>query len=145
MFTGHLYIFFWKISIQIVCPFFFFFFAILPNLLILVSWPGIEPRPSSVKVQSPNLWTAREFPLFFFFFHATFLITELLLITEFSVYSQYKSYVISMLCKYFFFSQRPAFCFLTVSFEEQKVFNFVEADLINWFVPSVSLQLICLM
>ena len=29
---------------------------------ILVPQPGIEPRPSAVKAQSPNHWTAREFP-----------------------------------------------------------------------------------
>ena len=29
---------------------------------ILVPWPGIEPRPSVVGVQSPNHWIAREFP-----------------------------------------------------------------------------------
>ena len=28
---------------------------------ILVPWPGIEPRPSAVKAQSPNHWTTREF------------------------------------------------------------------------------------
>ena len=30
---------------------------------ILVPWPRIEPRPSALKVQSPNLWTTREFPV----------------------------------------------------------------------------------
>ena len=29
---------------------------------ILVPQPGIEPTPSAVKVQSPNHWTAKEFP-----------------------------------------------------------------------------------
>ena len=29
---------------------------------ILVSQPGIEPGPLAVKAQSPNHWTAREFP-----------------------------------------------------------------------------------
>ena len=29
---------------------------------ILVPLPGIEPRPSAVKAQSPNHWTTREFP-----------------------------------------------------------------------------------
>ena len=29
---------------------------------ILVPSPGIEPRPSAVKAQSPNHWTARELP-----------------------------------------------------------------------------------
>ena len=28
---------------------------------ILVPRPGVEPRPSAVKAQSPNHWTAREF------------------------------------------------------------------------------------
>ena len=31
---------------------------------ILVLWPGTRPRSSAVKVQSPNHWTTREFPLF---------------------------------------------------------------------------------
>ena len=30
--------------------------------VLLVPLPGIEPVPSAVKAQSPNLWTAREFP-----------------------------------------------------------------------------------
>ena len=30
--------------------------------VLLVPRPGIEPVPSAVKAQSPNLWTAREFP-----------------------------------------------------------------------------------
>ena len=30
---------------------------------ILVPRPGIEPRPSAVRAQSPNHWTTREFPL----------------------------------------------------------------------------------
>ena len=29
---------------------------------ILVPRPGIEPRPSAMKVRSANHWTAREFP-----------------------------------------------------------------------------------
>ena len=29
---------------------------------ILVLWPGIKPRLSAVEIQSPNHWTAREFP-----------------------------------------------------------------------------------
>ena len=32
---------------------------------ILVPRPGIEPGPSAVKAQSPNHWTAREFPKYF--------------------------------------------------------------------------------
>ena len=30
---------------------------------ILVPWPAIELGPSALRVWSPNLWTAREFPL----------------------------------------------------------------------------------
>ena len=30
---------------------------------ILVSRPGIEPGPPAVRAQSPNHWTAREFPI----------------------------------------------------------------------------------
>ena len=33
---------------------------------ILVPQPGIKPEPSAVKVQNPNHWTAREFPLTIF-------------------------------------------------------------------------------
>ena len=29
---------------------------------ILVPRPGIEPQPPAVEAQSPNQWTAREFP-----------------------------------------------------------------------------------
>ena len=32
---------------------------------ILVPQPGIEPRPFGMKAQSPNHWTAREFPYLF--------------------------------------------------------------------------------
>ena len=42
------------------------FFFFLPYCLtrgILVPQPGTEPRPSAVKVQSPNHWTARGLPL----------------------------------------------------------------------------------
>ena len=41
---------------------FFFFFGHTPQLAILVPRPGIEPGPLVVKAQSPNHWTAREFP-----------------------------------------------------------------------------------
>ena len=34
----------------------------------LVPQPEIEPRPSAVRVQSPNHWTAREFPQQIFFY-----------------------------------------------------------------------------
>ena len=30
---------------------------------ILVPQPGIEPRPSAVRAQSPNYWTTRELPI----------------------------------------------------------------------------------
>ena len=33
---------------------------------ILFAWTGIEFRPLSVKVQSPNHWTTREFPTYYF-------------------------------------------------------------------------------
>ena len=33
---------------------------------ILVPRPGIEPRPSVVRAQSPNRWTEREFPGYLF-------------------------------------------------------------------------------
>ena len=41
---------------------FFFFWPRQVACGILVLQPGIEPMPSAVKVQSPNHWTAREFP-----------------------------------------------------------------------------------
>ena len=44
---------------------FFFFFFFLPRCVaygILVPRPGIEPKPTEVKVPSPHHWTAREFP-----------------------------------------------------------------------------------
>ena len=37
-----------------------FFFFLAAACRILVSRPGIEPRPSAAKVWSPNHWTARE-------------------------------------------------------------------------------------
>ena len=53
-------------------PFFFFSSSSSPCHVacgILVPQPGIEPWPLTVKVPSPNHWTAREFPpLLFFFF-----------------------------------------------------------------------------
>ena len=44
----------------------FFFFSWLGHAAygILVSQPGIEPRPSAVRTQSPNRWTTREVPDF---------------------------------------------------------------------------------
>ena len=35
---------------------------------ILVPLSGIEPGPSAVRAQSPNHWTAREFPIALVFF-----------------------------------------------------------------------------
>ena len=48
--------------------FLFFFLPCRTSCRILVPQPGIEPRPSAVKAwsPSPNHWTAREFPSFFF-------------------------------------------------------------------------------
>ena len=40
----------------------FLFFGCLVACRFLVPWQAIEPRSSAVKVQSPNHWTAREFP-----------------------------------------------------------------------------------
>ena len=48
---------------------FFFFWPCHVACRILVPWPGIEPP--AVKVPSPNYWTARECPHFFFFFFLT--------------------------------------------------------------------------
>ena len=57
-------------NIILVCLFdcLFVFWLCLVACRILVPQPGIEPRPSAVKAQSPNHWTAREFPSFYFFF-----------------------------------------------------------------------------
>ena len=41
---------------------FFLFWSHLMACGILVPWSGIEPAPSAVNTQSPNHWTAREFP-----------------------------------------------------------------------------------
>ena len=41
---------------------FIYFFLLCMACGILVPQPGIEPVPSTVKVWSPNHWTAREFP-----------------------------------------------------------------------------------
>ena len=46
----------------------FFFFDCAVRLAgILIPRPGIEPMPPAVEAQSPNQWTAREFPLYNFF------------------------------------------------------------------------------
>ena len=34
-----------------------------PGCGILVPWPESEPVPPAMEVWSPNLWTAREFPV----------------------------------------------------------------------------------
>ena len=44
--------------------FLFLFWTHLMACGVLVPQPGIEPGPLSVKAQSPNHWTAREFPIF---------------------------------------------------------------------------------
>ena len=44
-------------------PFFFFFWPHSVACEILVPRPRIEPTALAVKVQSPNHWTTREFPL----------------------------------------------------------------------------------
>ena len=41
---------------------FFFFFLCHPACGILVPQPGMEPVPLAGEVQSPNHWTASEFP-----------------------------------------------------------------------------------
>ena len=41
---------------------FFFFFAVLYGLQILIPQQGIEPIPSTVKAWSLNHWTTSEFP-----------------------------------------------------------------------------------
>ena len=60
------------------CHFFFIFWLHCTACGILVLWPGIEHRPSAVRAQSPNHWTAREFPmpfiyLFIYFFKELFI------------------------------------------------------------------------
>ena len=44
----------------------FTYMAMLRSLWDLSSPTGIKPAPSAVRVQSPNNWTAREFPIFAF-------------------------------------------------------------------------------
>ena len=41
--------------------------VVLCSMLILVSWPGIEPTPPALKIWSLNHWTSREFPKPLFF------------------------------------------------------------------------------
>ena len=47
-----------------VCCFSSFFWPHCEAYGILVPWPGIEPRPSEVKVWSLNHWITEEFPTF---------------------------------------------------------------------------------
>ena len=51
-------------------PYFFFFLSFFwlccMACIILVPWPGIEPRPLAVKAWGSNHWTTREFPLLCF-------------------------------------------------------------------------------
>ena len=52
-----------NMHLRLLYGFFFFFFWPCPMACrILVPRSGIEPKPSAVKAQSPNHWTAREFP-----------------------------------------------------------------------------------
>ena len=48
-------------SLSVHCLF-FFFLAAQCACGILVPQPGIEPRPSAMKAQSPNHWTTGDFP-----------------------------------------------------------------------------------
>ena len=40
--------------------FFFFFLLLHPTCGILVIQPGLEPKPSAAKAQSPKYWTTRD-------------------------------------------------------------------------------------
>ena len=64
-----------KVSISIylyVHTHIYIYLAIPHACRILVSQPGIEPGPVAVETWSPNYWTAREFPIFnFFYFRST--------------------------------------------------------------------------
>ena len=56
-------------------PLWFFFFKLYYMACrILVPWPGIEPTPSAVKMQSPNHWTTRKFPTIPCFYSVTLLV-----------------------------------------------------------------------
>ena len=55
----------------LMCVFVLFCFCFWPHCVacrILFPWPGTEPGPSTVKAQSPNHWTTREFPMCFLWF-----------------------------------------------------------------------------
>ena len=51
-----------QLPLLLVSLIFFFFLSLPVACGILVPQPGIEPRPSAVKMWSINHWTAREFP-----------------------------------------------------------------------------------
>ena len=44
-------------------PFFFFFWLHHTACRIIAPQPGTEPGPLAVRLQSPNHWTTREFPI----------------------------------------------------------------------------------
>ena len=71
--------------------FFFFFFLHQAACGILVSWPGIEPRPSAVKVWSPKCWVTKEFPPIFWIWGY-----------ESKIRVQNPSVLSTKLCNYFF-------------------------------------------
>ena len=48
--------------VALICCWFFFFWLSYAASRILVPWPGIEPGPPAVDMQSPNHWTAKEIP-----------------------------------------------------------------------------------
>ena len=56
-------------KLRFVLFLFFFFWLHHAACRISVSRPGVERAPSAVKAQSPNHWTAKEFPGYFFLKH----------------------------------------------------------------------------
>ena len=52
--------------------FFFFWLHCKAHRILLVPRLEVEPWPLATKVQSPNRWTAREFPIFIVFFSFIF-------------------------------------------------------------------------
>ena len=80
-----------------------FFLLCLAAYRILVSWPGIEPRPLVVKAQNPNHWTTREIPSLSPFWwwvnkYRTILVS-------FIIYSRIQSSVHSFIYKVFILQQ----------------------------------------
>ena len=55
---------------------FFFFLAMLCSLWEHTSLSGIKHEPLAVKAWSPNYWTIREFPTFFFLIFVEWMIQE---------------------------------------------------------------------